>query len=200
MDTDRFANTQEKGILMIQPGAIVCHKTEFISNTLSGDVYIGPNTIIHPHCIIESGPRSGGVHIGKNNIIEEKVHIINYGPNRLAIGDNNIIQAGCIIRSQEIGRMNVIEPKVELKQDSIVGNSCHIGSLTLIRAKEHIPDWNVVYGNPRHQRSITSELERKRRESNHMSNLKNHQEFLQKTLRDYHRVRPALGEEESQHH
>ncbi|KAL0479665.1 dynactin [Acrasis kona] len=181
--------------LMVQPGAMVCMKTEFVMNSQSGDVYIGPNTIIHPHCIIESGPNSGGIHIGKNNIIEEKVHIINYGSGRLAIGDNNIIQAGCIIKSQEIGRMNNLEPKVILENDSIIGNNCHIGSLLKIREREHVPNWTVTYGDPRSERVISNAVEQKKWEKNHLQNLALQKEYLTKTLRKYYKIRPCLGEQ-----
>ena len=137
-------------MVQIGEGSVVC-----ATAILDGDISLGCRTIVHPFARIIA--RTGPIIIGDNNIIEEKVDIINDSEVEqvMIIGNKNIFQAGCEVRSLKIGNRNIVEsgsyigPATVLPYGNVVTAGCRL------QVEEILPELTVVYSQSGcHQRRL----------------------------------------------
>nr|CAG4635179.1 EOG090X0I48 [Alona affinis] len=170
--------------LKIATGAIVCCE----SDKAKKDLRITSRTVIHPRAKILA--TSGPIIIGENNIIEEQVQIINSNeggdnPTVMIIGNNNVFEVDCVVKSSKIGDNNIVESKALVGRHTSLSNGCVIGAKCEVHVCETLPEGTLFYG---------SGSEVKRRIQADKPSAQGAQiEFLSKVLPNYHRIRkPAI--------
>lgn len=175
-----------KTILKIASNAVVCHDTQLI-----GEISIDEGCVVHPKSTIYA--ISGPIFIGKNTIIEEQVVIKNVwdvnateeekkSKKIMTIGSNNLIEVGAYIESRQIGNDNVIESKVRLLSDCVVGNGCILGSMIEIPQKSKIDDNSIIWGSSNQTDTQTSN-------ETHIATHSKHLDTLRKILPNFHHLR-----------
>lgn len=103
----------------IGEGAVVCDaaaaKPPYVDSnpggggaTLTGDITIGPDTVIFPGAQIRSFDGAGPVVIGRGCVLEEGACLVNLGPGEMRIGDGNLFEVGCTVRAQQVGLCVVV--------------------------------------------------------------------------------------------
>lgn len=142
--------TELKNDIKICEKALVC--CEY--TTLTGDILIGPKTVIHPTAKILA--KKGKIIIGDSNLIEEYVTIINDHDEPMVIGSQNIFEVGCYVESRQIGNNNVLESKCRVSRNFIISNNCIIGAKCVMNIDEQLANNTVIYG-PECKRRIQKE-------------------------------------------
>lgn len=71
--------------------------------TLTGDITIGPETVVFPGAQIRSCEGAGPVVIGRGCVLEEGACLMNSGPGEMRVGDGNLFEVGCTVRAQQVG-------------------------------------------------------------------------------------------------
>lgn len=82
----------------IAEGAVVCDGA-----MLTGNITIGPETIVFPGAKIECLEGAGSIVIGSGCVIEEGVSVVNMEPEGMSIGDGNLFEVGCTVCAQQVG-------------------------------------------------------------------------------------------------
>ncbi len=106
------ARHMKNGVMMIDPNATY----------IDADAEIGPDTLIHPGCLIE-----GRTKIGGGCTITQSSRIIDS-----VIGEGTSVQAS-LIKESVIGKNASIGPFVQLRPHSSVGDGCRVGNFVEIK-------------------------------------------------------------------
>ncbi|APZ43229.1 acyl-ACP--UDP-N-acetylglucosamine O-acyltransferase [Acidihalobacter ferrooxydans] len=149
---------------MIHPQAIVDPKAE-----LSGNVEIGPYSIIGPNVTIDEGTKigphvviQGPTHIGKDNTIFQFASIgadpqdkkYRGEPTKLVIGDRNLIRESATIHRGTthgsgitvVGNDNMLMAYIHIAHDCQIGNNTIFSNNASLAGHVHIADWVILSG------------------------------------------------------
>lgn len=103
----------------IGEGAVVCdgsaakppyHHDGAAGATLSGDITIGPETVVFPGARIRCCEGAGPVVIGRGCVLEEGARLVNVSPGEMRVGDGNLFEVGCTVNAQQVGRFTPLQP------------------------------------------------------------------------------------------
>lgn len=81
----------------IAEGALVCEGA-----SLTGDITIGPETVVFPGARIQCLEGAGPVVIGRGCVIEEGVSLVNTASGSMGIGEGNLFEVGCTVFAQQV--------------------------------------------------------------------------------------------------
>jgi carbonic anhydrase/acetyltransferase-like protein (isoleucine patch superfamily) len=126
--------------LTISAGSAVCEDA-----ILHGTISVGTSSIVHPKCEILA--RAAPIVIGERTILEDRTVFENIAFDEtkvMTIGNDNLFESGCTIRSTFIGNNNWFEPKAQTSIESVIGNNCTIGSGVIIGPGEIVPDNSII--------------------------------------------------------
>lgn len=70
--------------------------------TLTGDITIGPETVVFPGAEVRCCEGAGPVVIGRGCVLEEGARLVNLGPGEMRVGDGNLFEVGCTVHAQEV--------------------------------------------------------------------------------------------------
>lgn len=125
------------------------HSTALISSSaiFGNDITIGANTIIYDN--VELGDHSI---IGPNTILGEPLaqfyQYIEYVNPKLTIGENSLIRSGSIIYAGSvIGDNFETGHRVTIRENTIMGRHCRVGTLSDIQGYCHIGDYTRLHSN-----------------------------------------------------
>jgi carbonic anhydrase/acetyltransferase-like protein (isoleucine patch superfamily) len=121
--------------------------TLFSSTEVSGDVVIGPGSIIGPGVKIVGDAR-GPVRIGAGVQILANTVLHLPPDNALVLEDGVIIGPGCMVHGCHVGAGTVVEPGAILCDGSRLGRGCLVSAGSLVRALASFPDGARVEGFP----------------------------------------------------
>lgn len=79
----------------IAAGAVVCARAIFEG----GDISIGPDTVVFSGARISCTKGAGPVVIGRGCVLEEGSSIESVEPGGLRVGEGNLFEVGCTVRS-----------------------------------------------------------------------------------------------------
>lgn len=138
-------SSQIKGDIKLGNGCVICEDCK-----IRGDVTIGNGTIIHPRAsiIAEAGP----IIIGEHNLIEDKAEIIHRSDTKsgstpvMIIGNFNVFEVGSKSEALKIGDNNVLEAKCIVGHDVVISNNCVIGAGCVFTRAEVLPENCAIYG------------------------------------------------------
>jgi carbonic anhydrase/acetyltransferase-like protein (isoleucine patch superfamily) len=121
--------------------------TLFSTAEVTGDVVIGPGSIIGPGVRI-IGDSHGPVRIGAGvQVLANSVlHLL--PDNALVLEDGVIIGPGCMVHGCHVGAGTVVEPGVILCDGSRLGRGCIVGAGSLVKQRSSFPDGARVDGFP----------------------------------------------------
>lgn len=83
--------------LQIAEGAVVCDGA-----ILSGDIIIGPETVVFPSARIQCLEGAGPIVIGRGCVVEEGASIISMDADGISIGNGNLFEVGCTVCAQQV--------------------------------------------------------------------------------------------------
>ncbi|CAM9704088.1 unnamed protein product [Ectocarpus sp. 13 AM-2016] len=128
-------------VVRIAEGAMVCdgaaakppyHGSGAAGATLTGDITIGPDTVVFPGAQIRCCEGAGPVVIGRGCVLEEGACLVNVGPGEMRVGDGNLFEVGCAVRAQKVGDYNTFQPKCEVGQGVTVASGCSIAPTVVL--------------------------------------------------------------------
>lgn len=83
--------------LQIAEGAVVCDGA-----ILSGDIIIGPETVVFPSARIQCMDGAGPIVIGRGCVVEEGASIVSMDAEGMSIGNGNLFEVGCTVCAQQV--------------------------------------------------------------------------------------------------
>ncbi len=107
------AELMASGVTIIDPAA----------TWVEPDVAVGPDTILHPDVYLE-----GATTVGSGCEIRSGVRIVDS-----VIGDGAVINNFCVIRQSRVERRAQVGPFAQLRPDSVVGESAHVGNFVELK-------------------------------------------------------------------
>jgi carbonic anhydrase/acetyltransferase-like protein (isoleucine patch superfamily) len=119
----------------------------FDSAEITGDVVIGPDTIIGAGVKI-IGDSHGPVRIGARVQILENAVLHLLPDNDLLIGDDVIIGPNAMIHGCHIGAGTVVEPAATVCDNAIVGRECLVGAGSVVKQRSQMDDRSIIDGFP----------------------------------------------------
>lgn len=166
--------------LKCPPSTLICRE----KTVILGNVTLGNECVVHPTTQIIA--RNGPIIIGNNNLIEERVSIINTGPDPMIIGDHNVFEVDAYCEATKVGNNNILESKCKLGQNVQLTDNCIIGAgcdlLSPIDEPQEInifPPNTVISGT-----DLTRRVVENLPSSSHHSQL----DFLRKILPNYQKL------------
>ena len=121
--------------------------TVFDTAEITGDVHVGPRTIIGSGVRI-IGDSHGPVRIGADVQILENAVLHLLPDNELVIDDGVVIGPGAMIHGCHLGAGTVVEPGANVCDWSVVGAGSVVRAGSLVRQRDEHPDRSVLEGFP----------------------------------------------------
>lgn len=120
--------------------------TAFVSEFayVVGDVEIGEGSGIWPGAVVRGD--FGSIRIGRNTHIEDNAVV--HAWKSLIIGDNVTIGHSAVVHCLKIGDNVLVGNNATVLEETEIGNLCIIGSNSMVRANQRIPDRSFVVGVP----------------------------------------------------
>ena len=119
----------------------------FDSAEITGDVTIGPDTIIGAGVKI-IGDSHGPVRIGARVQILENAVLHLLPDNDLLIEDDVIIGPNAMIHGCHIGAGTVVEPAATVCDHAVIGRECLVGAGSVVKQRSQMGDRSVIDGFP----------------------------------------------------
>jgi dynactin 6 len=116
--------------------------------TLRGDILLGAGCVIHPQATLVSDPGCL-LEIGRGCVVEELVRIecsIKDGETMMVIGDENLFECGCTVRSSDVGNCTIIEPLSVVGPRANVPSGCVVGAMVKFTKDFHFEKETIVVG------------------------------------------------------
>ncbi|CAM9825784.1 unnamed protein product [Pylaiella littoralis] len=113
--------------------------------TLTGDITIGPETVVFPGAEVRCCEGAGPVVIGRGCVLEEGARLVNLGPGEMRVGDGNLFEVGCTMHAQQVGDYNTFQPKCEVGRGVTVASGCSIGPTVALRVVLKLEDNSSVF-------------------------------------------------------
>jgi carbonic anhydrase/acetyltransferase-like protein (isoleucine patch superfamily) len=128
----------------------------FDSAEITGDVVVGPETIIGAGVKIV-GDSHGPVRIGARVQILENTVLHLLPDNELVLEDDVVIGPGSMIHGCHIGAGTVVEPGAIVCDWSAVGRGSHVRAGALVKQRDRFGDGAVLEGSPAAQVATLAE-------------------------------------------
>jgi phenylacetic acid degradation protein/carnitine operon protein CaiE len=113
---------------------------------VTGNVIIGENCYIGPHCTIRGD--FGQIIIEDGCNVQESCTVHMFPGTTVYLRKNAHIGHGAIVHGGEVGENCLIGMNAVLMDNTKIGKECIIGALAFVPAKMEIPDRSLVVGNP----------------------------------------------------
>ncbi|KAJ9468812.1 Dynactin subunit 6 [Diplonema papillatum] len=125
---------------------VICSTAE-----VDKDVTFGKGNVVHPLAKIKA--LNGPIVIGDGNVIHELADIRNLlplhengEPQTLRVGDGNLFETGCTVRSRSIGDHNVFRVQSSLGLNSQIESYSLVVTRRAIGPNNTLPSNTIVYG------------------------------------------------------
>ncbi len=113
---------------------------------VTGNVIIGENCYIGPHCTIRGD--FGQIIIEDGCNVQESCTVHMFPGTTVYLRKNAHIGHGAIVHGGEIGENCLIGMNAVIMDNTVIGKESIIGALCFVPAKMNIPDRSLVVGNP----------------------------------------------------
>lgn len=111
-----------------------------------GDVIIGENCYIGPHCTIRGD--FGRIIIEDGCNVQESCTVHMFPGTTVYLRKNSHIGHGAIIHGGEIGENCLVGMNAVVMDNTVIGKESVIGALCFVPAKMEVPERSLVVGNP----------------------------------------------------
>ena len=113
---------------------------------VTGNVIIGENCYIGPHCTIRGD--FGKIIIEDGCNVQESCTVHMFPGTTVILRKNAHIGHGAIVHGGEIGENCLIGMNAVIMDNTVIGKESIIGALCFVPAKMNIPERSLVVGNP----------------------------------------------------
>jgi phenylacetic acid degradation protein len=124
------------------------HRSAFVhpQAVIIGDVAVGPDCFIGPCAVLRGDV--GAIEVGARTSIQDNA-VIHVNENTMArIGSNCIIGHGAVLHHPTLGQYVLIGINSVVLHASVVGDSCVVAAMSVLREKSVFPAGKLIAGNP----------------------------------------------------